>query len=701
MQPQCARLALALMLSSLITGTTAAAAPDWFPRAEMMTVGAYYYPEAWPENQWARDMANMRKMGMEFVHMGDFAWAFMEPEEGKYEFDWLEKNVALAAQNGLKVILCTPTAAPPIWISRKHPEALMVDAAGRRMNHGGRAHGDWSSPVYRDYASKIVTELAKRFGNDKRVWGWQLDNELSHYEKQYSYSKDATVHFRAWLKEKYGSIDRLNADWGTAFWSMVYRNFDQIEIPNQLEHPALPNPHAQLDFSRWFAAEAADYLRMQAGLLRKYGSDQQWITTNFMAMHPDVNPLLSSKDLDVFTWTHYPVHGDEFAENGPLGFRLGSGAVQSFMHDFLRPVNGLSGLMELQPGQVNWGAINPWPQPGAIHMWILRAFGAGARIVATYRYRQPLIGNEQYHKGLVETDGVTLSPGGREYAEAMADVVKLRASYRADAKEPAGYAKRRTAFLINFDNRWDIDIHKQTTRWDTVAHWMKYYRGLKSMMAPVDVVSEDRDLSAYPFVVAPAYQLVDHALVAKWKAYAENGGHLVLTARSGQKDRRGHFPETLWVERLYGLIGAKLPFYDLLPGTIEGHVSADGVRYAWGSWADVLEPQEGTDTLATYADQFYAGKAAAVTHKVGKGTVTYIGVDTTTGELEAALLRKVYASAGVAPAESEGRFPGGLAGRLLGGHEFHLDAAGDSGARGYGAAVGDPQCAAGRRGGVG
>src|ERR1019366_402995 len=187
----------------------------------------------------------------------------------------------------------------------------------------------------------------------------------------------------------------------------------------------------------------------------------------------------------------------------------------------------------------------------------------GARMVCTYRYRQPLIGSEQYHKGLVETDGVTPSPGGLEYAEAMRDVIGLRAKYRADAKEPVEYGKRRTAFLINFDNRWDIEDHKQTTRWDTVEHWMKYYRALKSMMAPVDVVTEDRDLSHYPFVVAPAYQLVDDALIGRWTAYAENGGNLVLTARSGQKDRRGHFPETLWAERLYGLIGARLPIYDV------------------------------------------------------------------------------------------------------------------------------------------
>jgi beta-galactosidase len=633
---------------ALLPFSSFAAPADWFPPADMTTVGVYYYPEAWPEAQWPRDMANIRKLGMEFVHMGEFAWYFMEPEEGKYQFDFLEKNIELAARNGLKVILCTPSATPPIWLARQHPEILMVDATGRRMNHGGREQADWSSPLYRTYVTRVVTEMAKRFGHNPHVWGWQLDNELSHYGKQYSYSPAATRKFREWLREKYGTIDRLNTDWGGRFWSLMYQNFDQIDLPNPLEHPGDPSPHALLDMNRWFAVEAADYLRMQAGILRKYGANQ-WITTNFMSMHPDVDPTLSAHDLDAFTWTHYPVHGDLFPEEGPLGFRLGSGAIQSFMHDFMRPINGISGLMELQPGQVNWGSVNPWPQPGAIHMWIMRAFGAGARIVCTYRYRQPLFGSEEYHKGLVETDGVTPSPGGREYAEAMRDILQLRQKYRPGVQQPADYAARSTAFLINFSNRWDIQNHTQTVRWDTVGHWMKYYRGLKSMMAPVDVVPEDRDLSKYRFVVAPAYQLVDKELIRKLTTYAENGGNLVLSARTGQKDRRGQLFEALWAEPIYQLIGAKIPFYDLLPPPVEGHVTADGKPYTWGSWGDILEPQAGTTVLATYSDQFYAGKPAAVTRKLGKGSVTYIGVDSETGDLELALLRKVYANAGANP----------------------------------------------------
>jgi beta-galactosidase len=627
--------------------------PNWFPKGDMLTIGVYYYPEAWPESQWPRDMANIHKLGMEFVHMGEFAWYFMEPEEGKYQFDWLEKNVALAAQNGLKVVLCTPSATPPIWLTRKHPEILMLDAHGRTMDHGSREHADWSSPLYREYVTRIDTELAKKFGNDPRVWAWQIDNELSHYGRRFSYSRAATVKFRDWLKEKYGTIDKLNQDWGGAFWSTMYQNFDQIDIPNEETLVADPSPHAVLDFRRWFAHEAADYLNMQATVLRQY-SKNQWITTNFMSMHGDIDPAMSEKTLDVFTWTHYPVHGE--MNEGPLGFRLGSAEEMSFMHDFMRSFNGLSGPMELQPGQVNWGEVNPWPLRGAIHMWILRAFGAGARLVCTYRYRQPLYGSELYHKGLAETDGVTPSPGGREYSQAMHDVVELRKHYNADAREPASYAARRTAFLISFDSRWDIENHPQTKRWSTTAHWFRYYRALKSMMAPVDVITADRDFSKYPFVLAPAYQLVDEDLIHLFTDYVQNGGHLILTCRTAQKDMRGHLWEAPWAAPIYPLIGARIPFYDLLPVGVNGHITAGGKQYEWGSWGDILQPDPDTEVLAQYSDQFYSGRAAAVHHKLGKGTVTYIGVDTLDGELERALLHHLYQSIGAAPASLDPNF---------------------------------------------
>jgi beta-galactosidase len=616
-----------------------------FPPADLMRIGVYYYPEAWPRDQWPRDIANIKKLGLEFVHMGEFAWAFDEPEEGKYDFTWLDRAVKLCADQGLKVVLCTPTPTPPVWLSERHPEILMIDAQGRRMLHGTREQATWSSEVYRAYVGKIVDQLGRHYGNNPAVWGWQLDNELSHYGKGIDYSEASQQKFRAWLKARYRTIGALNEAWGNSFWSQMYQSFDQIHLPNEEEEVAQLNPHAVLDSQRWFADEAADYLRFQAAILRKYAGNRQWITTNFMQWYTSVDPARSAKDFEILTWTLYPAHGN--LNEGPLGFRLGSASEISWVHDYLRTLNGNEGLMELQPGQVNWGPVNPQPYPGAVHLWILRAFAAGAKLVCTYRYREPLAGSELYHYGLAGTDGVTPTPGGLQYSQAAHEMDLLRRNYRPEAAMPAAYAARRTAILTSIDSRWDVDNHKQTVRWDTLGHALKYYRALKELGCPTDVITEDKDFGAYPFLVVPADQLVDAALVGRWRAYAENGGHLVITCRTGQKDRRGHLWEGPWAQPILGLIGAKIKFYDVLPAPFVGHVASGGRTFSWASWAEVLAPDAGTEPLAQYADQYYAGGVAAVTRTLGRGSVTYIGVDSEDGSLEAALVRGVFARARV------------------------------------------------------
>ncbi|MBP8303337.1 MAG: beta-galactosidase [Phycisphaerae bacterium] len=617
----------------------------FFPQQDLMRIGVYYYPEAWPEHQWARDIANIKRMGLEFVHMGDFAWAFMEPEEGRFDLDWLDRAVQLCADQGLKVVLCTPSAAPPVWLAKGHPEILMIDAAGRQMQHGTRQQACWSGQTYRQYVCKIVDELGRRFGKDPRVWGWQLDNELSHYGKEPCICDACQAKFRAWLKARYTTIEGLNRDWGTAFWSQRYQDFDQIRIPNRTELVAQINEHALLDSQRWFAEETADYLRFQTGVLRGHCGPGQWITTNFMPNFAPVYAPLSGKDLDIVTWTIYPAHGN--LNEGPLGFRLGGAAEMSFAHDFFRTINGNQGLMELQPGQVNWGEVNPQPYPGAIHMWILRAFAQGAKLVCTYRYRQPLFGAEQYHYGLVGPDGVTPTNGGQQYAQACQEMALLRRHLRPNAQEPAAYAARRAALLYNVESRWDMDNHKQNVRWDSLGHLRKAYRALKRLGCPVDVITEDKDFTRYPFLVVPAYQLADREIAGRWTDYARNGGHLVLTCRTAHKDRRGHLWEGPWAAPILDLIGAKIAFYDTLPAPVAGKVKAGRRVFEWFSWGEVLEPQEGVQVLATYADQYYAGGAAAVTRTLGRGSVTYIGVDSAQGDLELDLIRGVLGRAKV------------------------------------------------------
>ncbi len=617
----------------------------FFPKKELMTIGSYYYPEHWPREHWAKDIKKMAEVGFEFTHFGEFAWTFIEPEEGKFDFKWLDECVELAHQNGVKVIMCTSSPTPPAWLVQKHPEILMVNAEGRTMQHGSRQHISWSSAVYREYVSKMVEAIGKHYGKDNRIWGWQLDNEPSHYG-QYDYSPAAQESFRRWLKAKYKTIDELNKTWGTAFWSIWYNDFNQILIPNQKELIAQPSPHAVLDFKRFSAEECNDFLSMQYKILRKYISPDQWITTNLMPEHIDVDPT-KINSLDFVTYTKYLVAGYDKGI-GPQGFRMGSATSIAFANDLFRSFNGVTGVMELQPGQVNWGKFNPQPMPGVVRMWIWHAFAGGNKLVCNYRFDRPITGGEQYHYAIMNADKTTISTSGIEYIKAIGEIKELRKHYDANAAAPQRYQKRLAAVLYNPDNRWEEDNQPQTNQWDFMSHLKRYYGALKQLGAPVDVITEEKDFSKYPVMVAPSYELLDAQLINRWKQYVQNGGHLVLTSRTGQKDHNGKLWETKWAEPIYDLIGAKIPFYDLLPDSVTGTIKAGTQNFGWNNWADVLEADKGTEVWATYSNQFYAGKAAVTHRRLGRGTVTFVGPDTDDGQLEKTVLAKVYQQAGIA-----------------------------------------------------
>ena len=643
------RLSILIMLtvtSSLILPSriTAQSASRFFPAKDLMTVGVYYYPEHWPQGQWERDFSKMEAMGFEFVHMGEFAWAMMEPEEGRFDFAWLDRAVELAARHHLRVILCTPTPCPPAWMGEKYPQTFLIGADGRRREHGSRGNNALADATYLRLSERIITELARRYGRNAAVWGWQLDNE-PHAPADYSLS--AQQAFREWLKARYKTIDALNRELGAAFWSLNYNSFDQILAPN----PTIlygPSPHAILDFRRFTADQTEKFLNWQAAILRKYTARSQWITTNYITTIGSADPR-RSKDLDFVSFTLYPVSGGH--NLGDDGFRLGWQDGMAFAGAFYKRIKGATGVMELQPGQVNWARINPQPMPGAVRMWLWHAFSSGSSFASTYRFRQPLYGSEQYHYGIIGPDGVTPTPGGLEYQQVIREMRMMRTKYDPSARPPADYLARKAAILWNHENLWNIDNQKQTALWDTWGHMFRYMEAAKSFGAPVEVISEADDFSEWPVLIAPAYQLIDEALVRKWTRYVEQGGHLVLTSRTGQKKRNGQLWEARWAEPIYPLIGAEIPFFDLLTDEGKGEVSMNSATYGWNVWADVLKPAAGTETLARYANQYYAGQSAITYRRLGKGSVTYIGVHTKDGQLEKNALREVYKRAGISAAD--------------------------------------------------
>ena len=612
----------------------------FFPAKELTTVGVYYYPEHWDSAQWDRDFSNMAKMGFEFTHFAEFAWAQLEPEEGKYDFKWLDRSLQLAAKYNLKVILCTSTATPPVWLVRKHPEALATDENGDQMDHGARQHATFSSNYYRSYSMKMIEELGKRYGNDKRVIGWQLDNEPRRF---LDYGKDAPMRFRDWLKQKYKTIDAVNHAWGTNFWSGTYTDFQEINIPKHSQWGM--NLHQRLDHYRFADEETASFLDEQARALRKYTSADQYITSNYIPMY-DVGYVGMSKELDYVAYTRYMVYGSDRGI-GPKGYRVGEYTRIAMANDFFRPLKGAYGVMELQPGQVNWGSINPQPLPGAMRLWLWHVFAGGSKLTCTYRYRAPLYGYEAYHYGIVGTDGVTPTIGGLEFSQFIEDIAKLRKNYNAKAQLPKTYLQRKTGILFNADNVMQINLNKQTTEWNTEAHFLKYYKALKSFGAPVDFVRDTTNFSDYPVLVVPAYQMIDQKMIDKLTRYAENGGNLVMTTRTGLQDRNGHLWEAKFYEPMWELIGAEVDSYDLLMPHSPDKIRFNNQEYFWTSWGDLLKPNSGTETWATFEGDFYAGTPAIVSRKLGKGTVTYIGVDSKSGDLEKQVLSKLYKQQGI------------------------------------------------------
>ena len=624
---------LTLLIACLLTGSLSA--QSWFEEKDLTLTGVYYYPEHWDESQWERDFRKMRELGFEFTHFAEFAWAQLEPEEGVYDFAWLDRAVALAAKYDLKVIMCTSTATPPVWLSRKYPEILLKDEQGITLDHGARQHASFSSPLYRKLAFRMIEKLAEHYGNDARIVGWQLDNEPA---VQFDYNPKAEQGFRDFLREQYDDdIAALNAAWGTAFWSEVYRSFDEITLPKRAQ--MFMNHHQILDYRRFAAKQTNDFLNEQCLLIKRYAKNQ-WVTTNYIPNYEEGH-IGGSPALDFQSYTRYMVYGDNEGI-GRRGYRVGNPLRIAMANDFFRPIQGTYGVMELQPGQVNWGAINPQPYPGAVRLWLWSVFAGGSDFICTYRYRQPLYGTEQYHYGIVGTDGVTVTPGGEEYAQFMQEIKSLRGRVAEREKKPADYLARRTAILFNHENSWSIERQPQNRTWNTLGHIEKYYRTLKSFGAPVDFITEKQDLTPYPVVIVPAYQLADKELVERWTAYAKQGGNLVITCRTAQKDRFGRLPEAPFGSMIFDLTGNEMEFYDLLLPDEPGVVKMGDNHYRWNTWGEILRPAKGTQVWATFEEEFYAGKPAVTTRRLGRGTVTYVGVDSTDGALEKAVLKRLY-----------------------------------------------------------
>jgi beta-galactosidase len=623
-----AGVALAALLSAsaaLAQAPAPASAPAPTIQSQRLWFGAAWYPEQWPEARWDKDLALMEAAGINVVRVGEFAWSRMEPSEGVYDLDWLERAVRLAEKHHIAVVIGTPTDTPPAWLTKAHPEVLRVDALGHVAEHGGRRQFSYSSPAYRAFCRDIVSRLAARFGRDPNVIGWQVDNEYTDE----SFDPQTRAMFQDWLKAKYKTLDALNAAWTTAYWSQTYDRWDEVPLNADGGNPGLLLDHRHFVTDTWIS-----YQKTQIDALRAQISPAQFITTNFggLGWSDNWDHYAVAHDLDVASWDPYVGQGQlDAARNG---------AVSDFVRGWKRKNYW---VMETQPGSVNWAPINTTLDRGEVRAMAWQDIGHGADAVLYWQWRSALNGQEQYHGALVGPDGEPnpvygeVAKVGREFAKASAAVA---------GTSPVSDV----AILQSYDSRWAIDFQQHSKAYDQLKLLIDWWRPLQEQAQSVDVIEAGQPLDGYKVVFAPSLNVIPDAMGRKLADWVRAGGHLVLGPRSGMKDEF----DRLRVERqpgpLVGALGGRVEQYYALdaPVAVEGEAGKGTAAV----WAEQLSPKApDARVILRYGDGpgWLSGQPAAIRRSWGRGTITYLGAWLDPALMGAFEARELSA-AGVGPA---------------------------------------------------
>jgi len=560
-------------------------------------LGVCFYPEHWPRERWAPYAAQMRTLGLTYVRIGDFTWSEIEPAPGHFEWDWFDQAIDTLATEGLRVVIATPTAAPPPWLTAAYPEILPVDREGRRLRGGSRRHCDLASPDYRREAARITTEFARRYGIHPAVAGWQIDNELGDHDTGRSYSPAALTGFRVWLAERYQSIEALDETWGAHFWGQRYTRWDEIDLPNLTVGG--PNPSHLLDFYRYSSSLVADFLSEHAAIIRAHSPDR-WVTHNFMRFCDQFDHYPAAEPLDFVTWDSYPTGGVEYSDLS-LGrkarwARTGEADLVSVNHDLYRgtkPGAHHPWVMEQQAGQINWAPSNPLPADGAVDLWAAQTWAHGGACTSFFRWRAATIGQELTHSGLLRHDE-TLDRGAVEMAAfALGD-------------EPLVETPRLVVLLHDYESLWIYDEQPQSAGASYWKQFMLFYAALRGLGVDVDIRHPDADLSAYRLIVAPALQLIDQDRAAHLASYAQHA-RLVFGPRAGFRDHSGKTHPGGQPGPLEALLGCRMMNFDAMPPLVSTPVEGHTVEI----WAESYRPTTG-ERVMTYGNGPLSGTAAVV-----------------------------------------------------------------------------------------
>ncbi|PPJ60661.1 hypothetical protein CBER1_03635 [Cercospora berteroae] len=604
-----------------------------------------YYPSQWPEWMWDGDLARMAESNISYVRVNEFDWSILEPREGEYNFTLLDKTLELVAKHNLKAIVGTPTAAPPNWLTEKY-SIDFVDRTNTTLLFGSRRHYSFSSFDYRDQSQKITRKLAERYGNHSSVIGWQLDNEFGCHDTVRSYDQDAKTRFRSWLKEKYGTIENMNDRQGRVFWSSQYESFEAVEPPF-LEVYTNNEAHT-LDWYTFSSDMVIEFAKEQTDIIRELAPTHA-VTHNFMVFFTDFDHHKFNREvgLDISTFDSYPLAGtgamplsdQELADY----LRTGLPDLQSLQHALYRGVSGEAygknhgpfGVMEMQPGVLNWNAYRVSPLEGMVRLWTHETFAASGDLVNYFRWRQVPYAQEQTLSGLFVSDN-SEDQGHIESQEfADNDLPELR--NRAVAPEPQADG----ALVFDYASHWVWGIEPYSGSWSVkdagytgaaltyTTLFYTFYSALRRLGLSIDIISPEQSLEGYKAVIVPSLPIVPEAFD---KSLATFSGPVVVGPRTGSTT-----PDFAYVPGLNpagsSTLRSRLPLRVTRIETPPAYAGS-GVSYAgqdynisfWEEWVSCSRDNATSETAVTYTSRHRPGTPAACS----KDNLHYLGFNPTT-----------------------------------------------------------------------
>ena len=577
--------------------------------------GADYNPEQWLDTPdvLIRDVEMMKEARCNVMSVGIFSWSALEPEEGRYTFDWMDQVLDRLHENGIFVYLATPSGARPAWMSQKYPQVLRVGRDRVKALHGGRHNHCLSSPVYREKVQLMNGQLAKRYAHHPAVIGWHISNEYGGE----CHCDTCQEQFRDWLKARYVTLDALNQAWWSTFWSHTYTDWSQLESPSPQGESGVHG--LNLDWRRFNTDQVTRFCSDEIRPL-KAENPALPATTNFMEYFYDYDYWKLAGGLDFISWDSYPMWHTRQDD-------IGLAAYTAMYHDLMRTLKQGKPfvLMESTPSFTNWQPTSKLKKPGMHILSSLQAVAHGADSVQYFQWRKSRGSSEKFHGAVVDHVGHIDTRVGREVAE-------LGTILSALAPVAGSRVEAKVAIIFDWESRWAMDDAMGPRNAglyyeNTVAD---HYRALWSQGIAVDVINADCDLQGYDLVIAPMLYMVREGVSERISHFVQAGGRFVATYWSGIVNETDlcfldGFPGPLrpvlgiWAEEIDSLTDEQ---HNSVAG-VEGNALGLSGPYRASQLCEVIH-LEGAAALATYGDDFYAGAPAVTVNLFGKGQAYYV-----------------------------------------------------------------------------